>query len=91
MSDAHLWHLAQHGLPDLFLGCSRRGLPEPGMASAAHERVASLHERSAASGIGHVRQHQQQAAPHRAAATADWQRAGHARSLLSEPERPGPG
>jgi hypothetical protein len=59
-------------------------------AAEAHERVASMHERTAASGIGDVRQHERQAALHRAAAVADWQRAERAQSLLSEPERAGP-
>jgi hypothetical protein len=55
-------------------------------AAEAHERAASLHEKAAASGIGDVRAHQQQAALQRAAAAADWQRAERAQSVLSKPE-----
>jgi hypothetical protein len=54
-------------------------------AAEAHERVADIHDRTAASRIGDVREHERQAALHRAAAAADRQRAEHAESLLSEP------
>ena len=60
------------------------------MAAEAHERVASLHERTAASGTGDVRKHERQAALHRAAAAADRQRTEHTEALLSEPGQAGP-
>jgi len=52
-------------------------------AADAHERLAIQHDRSAASGLGDVAEHQRQAASHRAAAAADQQRAEQARSLIS--------
>ena len=59
-------------------------------AAEAHERAASLHEKAAASGVGDVREHEQQAALQRAAAAEDWLRAERAQSVLSEPEWAGP-
>src|SRR5262245_56837843 len=59
-------------------------------AAKAHERAASVHEGAAAKGVGDVRVHEQRAALHRAAATADWLRAGRTQSLLSESEQAGP-
>ena len=59
-------------------------------AAEAHERVASVHERIAAAGIGDMREHERQAALHRASAAADRERAERARSLLSEAEQVGP-
>ena len=59
-------------------------------AAEAHERAASMHERTAAGGIGDVHGHERQAALHRAAAAADWQRAGRVESLLSGHEQAGP-
>lgn len=59
-------------------------------AAQAHERVASVHERmAAATGIDDAREHEWQAARHRAAATADWQRAERAQALLLNPEGAG--
>jgi len=58
-------------------------------AAAAHERAASMHERTAAGGIGDVHGHERQAALHRAAAAADWQRAERVQSLLSDNEQVG--
>lgn len=52
------------------------------MAAEAHQRVASLHETAAASGVGEVHEHERQAALHRAAAVMDRQRAKRAQSLL---------
>jgi hypothetical protein len=59
-------------------------------AAEAHDRVAGVHERAAGAGIGDMGQHERQAAPHRAAAAADRQRAECAQSVLSGPERAGP-
>jgi hypothetical protein len=59
-------------------------------AAEAHERAASVHERTAAAGIGDVREHERQAALHRAAAATDRQQAERAQLLLSEPEWAGP-
>lgn len=55
-------------------------------AAAAHERVASVRYRMAAQEIGDVREHEQKAARHRAAAQADLQRAERSESILSESE-----
>jgi hypothetical protein len=60
-------------------------------AAEAHERVASANDKAAAAGIGDVAQHERQAALHRAAAAADWQRAERAQSVLSGPEWAGLG
>ena len=60
------------------------------MPAEAHERVASLHEKLAASGIGDVTEHQRRAALHRVAAAAGRQRAERAQSLVPEPEPAGP-
>jgi hypothetical protein len=59
----------------------------------AHERVARVHERAAVSGLGDVRQHERQAAMHRAAAVAERERADRAESLIRPPEgaKPAPG
>jgi len=59
-------------------------------AAVAHERVAEVHERAAAAGIGDVIMHERQAATHRVAAAADWQRAERALSRLSGTEPAGP-
>ena len=59
-------------------------------AAEAHERAASMHERIAAAGIGDMREHERQAALHRAGAAADRERAERARSLLSQAEQAGP-
>ena len=59
-------------------------------AAEAHERAASMHERTAAGGIGDMHGHERQAALHRAAAAADWQRAERVQSLLSGHEQVGP-
>jgi ANTAR domain-containing protein len=59
-------------------------------AAEAHERAASMHERVAGLGIGDVGAHERQAAQHRAAAAADWQRAERTQSFLSEPDQAGP-
>ena len=59
-------------------------------AAQAHERAAGMHERTAAGGIGDVLGHERQAALHRAAAAADWQRAERVQSLLSGHERAEP-
>ena len=56
-------------------------------AAEAHERAAAMHERTAARGIGDVPGHERQAAIHRAAAVADWQRAERVQSLLSNREQ----
>ena len=58
-------------------------------AAEAHERAASMHDKKAAAGIGDVIGHERQATFHRAAATADWQRAERAQSLLSDHEPAG--
>lgn len=52
-------------------------------AAEAHERAASMHESTAAGGIGDVHGYERQAALHRVAAAADWQRAERVQSLLS--------
>jgi hypothetical protein len=49
----------------------------------AHEQTARQHERAAAAGVGDQEEHERQAASHRAAATADEQRADRAQALLS--------
>ena len=59
-------------------------------AAEAHERAASMHERIAAAGIGDMREHERQAALHRAGAAADRERAERTRSLLSQAERAEP-
>ena len=59
-------------------------------AAEAHDRVASVHDRTAAAGIGNKREHQWQAARHRAAAATDRQRAERAQSRLSDHERAEP-
>ena len=59
-------------------------------AAEAHDRVASVHDRTAAAGIGDKREHQWQAARHRAAAATDRQRAERAQSRLSDHERAEP-
>ena len=51
-------------------------------AAEAHEHADLQHERAAAAGSGDKDEHERQAAFHRAAATADRQRAERARSLL---------
>jgi hypothetical protein len=61
-----------------------------GRAAEAHERVAGMHERAAAAGIGDVGVHERQVALHRAAAAADRLRAGRAQSVVSGPHRAGP-
>ena len=48
-----------------------------------------MHERTAAGGIGDAHGHERQAALHRAAAAADWQRAERVQSLLSDHEQVG--
>lgn len=58
-------------------------------AAEAHERVIGVHQRAAAAGIGDVPGHERQAALHRAAAAADWQRAERTQSLLLELDRAG--
>lgn len=86
--EAAQWHEAEaYAAAALVLASSAEAFRR---AAEAHERVASLHKRAAASGMGDVRQHERQAVLHRAAAAADWQRAERARSVLSEPEWPGP-
>jgi hypothetical protein len=60
------------------------------MAAEAHERVASLLETAAASGMDDVHQHERQAALHRAAAVIDRQRAKRAQSLLPGLKLAGP-
>src|SRR5882724_1212637 len=55
--------------------------------SARWPPAALRHERGAAAGRGDKDQHGRQAASHRAAAAAATQRAGRARSLLSDEER----
>jgi hypothetical protein len=52
-------------------------------AAHAHVQTACQHERAAAAGIGDRDEHQRQAASHRAAATADEQRADRAQALLA--------
>ena len=59
-------------------------------AAQAHERAAGIHEQTAVKGIGDVPEHQRQAAHHRAAAAADWQRAERAQSLISDHARTRP-
>ncbi len=59
-------------------------------AAEAHESAASLHDRTAANGIGDVREHERQAVLHRAAAAADRQRAERAQALISDHEQAGP-
>ena len=56
-------------------------------AAEARERAALQHERGAAAGRGDKDQRGRQAASRRAAAAAATQRAGRARSLLSDEER----
>lgn len=57
-------------------------------AAEAHEHAALQYERAAAAGFGDKKEHQRQAARHRAAAAVDIQRAERAQSLLRM-KRPG--
>jgi len=81
-------HAAQaHAAAALVLASSAEAFRH---AAEAHERTARAHERTAAAGIGDVPGHDRQASLHRAAATADRQRAERAQSFLFDHEQARP-